>query len=149
MLPSDPQFLLESLSDSTIYMAYYTVAYMLQGGVEDGSVVGPLGIKADDMTDEVWDYVLGGGEFPTNSPVPRETADLKRREFLDFARVRLRSSGKDLNHNHLTFCIYNHAALFPEELWPRGMRANGHLMLNGAKMSKSTGNSLSLRQAVE
>lgn len=61
----------------------------------------------------------------------------------------LRSSGKDLINNHLTFCIYNHAALFPEELWPRAIRANGHLMLNGAKMSKSTGNSLSLRQAVE
>lgn len=148
-LPWDPQFLVESLSDSTIYMAYYTVAYMLQGGVEDGSVVGPLGIKADDMTDEVWDYVLGGGEFPTNSPVPREKADLMRREFLYFYPMDLRSSGKDLINNHLTFCIYNHAALFPEELWPRGMRANGHLMLNGAKMSKSTGNSLSLRQAVE
>merc|ERR1711939_116916 len=33
--------------------------------------------------------------------------------------------------------------------WPRAMRANGHLMLNGEKMSKSTGNSLTLRQAVE
>ena len=91
-LPWDPQFLVESLSDSTIYMAYYTVAYMLQGGVEDGSVVGPLGIKADDMTDEVWDYVLGGGEFPTNSPVPREKADLMRREFLYFYPMDLRLS---------------------------------------------------------
>ena len=29
-LPWDPQFLIESLSDSTIYMAYYTVAHILQ-----------------------------------------------------------------------------------------------------------------------
>ena len=28
-LPWDPQFLVESLSDSTIYMAYYTVAHYL------------------------------------------------------------------------------------------------------------------------
>lgn len=28
-LPWDPQFLVESLSDSTIYMAYYTVAHFL------------------------------------------------------------------------------------------------------------------------
>jgi leucyl-tRNA synthetase len=28
----DPQFLIESLSDSTIYMAYYTVAHLLQVG---------------------------------------------------------------------------------------------------------------------
>ena len=30
-LPWDPQWLIESLSDSTIYMAYYTVAHHLQG----------------------------------------------------------------------------------------------------------------------
>lgn len=31
-LPWDPQYLIESLSDSTIYMAYYTVAHVLQQG---------------------------------------------------------------------------------------------------------------------
>lgn len=31
-LPWDDTFLVESLSDSTIYMAYYTVAHLLQGG---------------------------------------------------------------------------------------------------------------------
>ena len=30
-LPWDEQYLIESLSDSTIYMAYYTVAHLLQG----------------------------------------------------------------------------------------------------------------------
>ena len=44
-LPWDEQYLIESLSDSTVYMAYYTVAYLLQGGVLDGSVPGPLNIK--------------------------------------------------------------------------------------------------------
>jgi leucyl-tRNA synthetase len=28
-LPFDKQFLIESLSDSTIYMSYYTISYML------------------------------------------------------------------------------------------------------------------------
>ncbi len=31
VLPWDPQFLVESLSDSTIYMSYYTVAQLLHG----------------------------------------------------------------------------------------------------------------------
>lgn len=31
VMPWDPQFLIESLSDSTIYMAYYTVAQLLHG----------------------------------------------------------------------------------------------------------------------
>ena len=30
-IPWDPTFMVESLSDSTIYMAYYTVAHLLQG----------------------------------------------------------------------------------------------------------------------
>jgi len=50
--------------------------------------------------------------------------------------------------NHLTFCVYNHAALFPEDKWPASMRTNGHLMLNGKKMSKSTGNSLTMKDSV-
>jgi leucyl-tRNA synthetase len=36
-LPWDKEFVIESLSDSTIYMAYYTIAHFLQGGVLDGS----------------------------------------------------------------------------------------------------------------
>ncbi len=30
-LPFDEQFLIESLSDSTIYFAFYTVSHLLQG----------------------------------------------------------------------------------------------------------------------
>lgn len=45
-LPWDEQWLIESLSDSTIYNAYYTVVQLLQGkGSLDGSVRGPLKIE--------------------------------------------------------------------------------------------------------
>lgn len=148
-LPWDPQFLVESLTDSTIYMSYYTVAYLLQGGFEDGSVVGPLGIKAEELTDEVWSYVLLDTPLPKSTTIPAEKLNILRREFRYFYPVDLRSSGKDLIPNHLTFCVYNHAAIFPEEHWPKAMRINGHLMLNGKKMSKSTGNSLTMRQSVQ
>lgn len=58
-------------------------------------------------------------------------------------------SGKDLIPNHLTFFIYNHVALFEKEHWPKAIRANGHLLLNGEKMSKSSGNFLTLRDAID
>lgn len=58
-------------------------------------------------------------------------------------------SGKDLINNHLIFFLYHHIALFNEPQWPRGIRVNGHLMLNGEKMSKSTGNFLTLRESVQ
>lgn len=147
-LPWDPVWLVESLSDSTIYMSYYTVANLLH---EDmwGRTPGPLGITPDQMTDEVWDYVLGTAQFPTNSQISKEKAAHLKYSFQYFYPLDLRSSGKDLVNNHLTFCIYIHAALFPEEHWPRSMRLNGHLLLNGKKMSKSTGNFLTLREAAD
>ncbi|PIO64231.1 hypothetical protein TELCIR_14149, partial [Teladorsagia circumcincta] len=72
-LPWDPQYLIESLSDSTIYNAYYTVAHMLQQGSLDGSIVGPAGIRADQMTDAVWDYIFLGNVYDSATmPVPEE-----------------------------------------------------------------------------
>ena len=146
-LPWDPQFLVESLSDSTIYMAYYTVAHILHAdmfGREKG--VGNIG--ADQMTDEVWDYIFCrrdlGDDVLSGSKIPKETLENMRREFEYFYPLDLRASGKDLIPNHLTFFLYIHLAIFPPEYWPRGVRANGHLMLNGEKMSKSTGNFMTL-----
>ncbi|KAJ7126518.1 hypothetical protein C8R43DRAFT_1028359 [Mycena crocata] len=147
-LPWDPQFLVESLSDSTIYMCYYTVAQLLHENSIDGSTPGPLGITPDQMTDEIWEYIFCDGPFPSPSPLPQEKADVMKYEFNYFYPLDIRSSAKDLVPNHLTFCLYNHVALFPEDKWPVSMRTNGHLLLNGKKMSKSTGNSLSLREAI-
>jgi leucyl-tRNA synthetase len=101
------------------------------------------------MTDEIWDYVFLRGPFPENSPLPRETADALKHEYEYFYPFDLRSSAKDLVPNNLTFMLYVHACLFPEDKWPLGMRLNGHLLLNGKKMSKSTGNSLTLKEAIE
>ncbi|KAJ2960466.1 hypothetical protein NQZ79_g4178 [Umbelopsis isabellina] len=148
-LPWDPQFLVESLSDSTIYMAYYTVAHMLHGGSLNGSSVGPAGITADQMTDEAWSYIFSLGDYTDKIPVPQSTLDKLKREYEYFYPLDVRVSGKDLVPNHLTFFLYNHTAIFPEDKWPRGVRVNGHLMLNREKMSKSTGNFLTLSEAIE
>lgn len=100
------------------------------------------------MTDEVWEYVLASGPYPKASTIPEKDLHTLRNSFSYFYPMDIRSSGKDLIPNHLTFAIYNHAAIFPENHWPLSMRANGHLMLNGKKMAKSTGNFLTMRQAV-
>ncbi|KAF9914119.1 cytosolic leucyl tRNA synthetase [Lobosporangium transversale] len=148
-LPWDHNFLIESLSDSTIYMAYYTIAALLQGGSIDGSVPGPLGIKAEQLTDQVFEYIMADGPLPTDSDIPKASLDKLRREFEYFYPLDIRTSGKELIPNHLTFALYNHVALFPKKYWPRSIRVNGHLMLNGDKMSKSTGNFMGLAEAVE
>ena len=151
-LPWDPKFLVESLSDSTIYMAYYTISYLLHSDIF-GTQPGVLSIKPSQMTDDVWDYVFCRRAF---SPLISETSGISkvdlermRAEFEYWYPLDMNSSGKDLIPNHLTFFLYIHLALFPPEYWPRSVRANGHLLLNGDKMSKSTGNFLTLSDAVK
>ncbi|XP_073932831.1 leucine--tRNA ligase, cytoplasmic isoform X1 [Castor canadensis] len=150
-LPWDEQWLIESLSDSTIYMAFYTVAHLLQGGHLSGQAESPLGIRPQQMTKEVWDYVFfKDAPFP-KTQIPKEKVDRLKEEFEFWYPVDLRTSGKDLIPNHLSYFLYNHVAVWPEQSdkWPVAVRANGHLLLNSEKMSKSTGNFLTLTQAVD
>uniref|UniRef100_A0A183BCG0 Leucine--tRNA ligase n=1 Tax=Echinostoma caproni TaxID=27848 RepID=A0A183BCG0_9TREM len=141
-LPWDEKWLIESLSDSTIYMAYYTVAHILQQGCLRGDKPGPFGINPEHMTPEVWDFIFLGEGDPSKIIEQQHkstlTVDLLkrlRREFLFWYPVDLRSSGKDLIPNHLTYYLYNHTAIWPNqpELWPRSVLANGHLLLNSSK----------------
>uniref|UniRef100_A0A3Q3X7W3 leucine--tRNA ligase n=1 Tax=Mola mola TaxID=94237 RepID=A0A3Q3X7W3_MOLML len=150
-LPWDEQWLIESLSDSTIYMAYYTVAHLLQGGVLNGQGTSPLGIKPQQMTKEVWDFIFfKTSPFP-KTDIPKEHLQKLRREFEYWYPVDVRVSGKDLVPNHLSYYLYNHVAMWPKDngKWPQAVRANGHLLLNSEKMSKSTGNFLTLTQAID
>lgn len=151
-LPWDQKWLIESLSDSTIYNAYYTVAHFLQGGTFRGDKENVLKIKPEDVTPEVWDYVFfKDAPLPKNTKITKQALDKMRQSFQFWYPVDLRVSGKDLIQNHLTFYIYNHCAIWPSEQdkWPKSIRANGHLMLNSAKMSKSDGNFLTLSEAVD
>lgn len=149
-LPWDPQYLIESLSDSTIYMAYYTVVHYLQSDIY-GKKQGLAQVSAEEMTDEAWNYV-----FFMDQPLPealKAKADVMakmKNEFQYWYPVDLRVSGKDLVPNHLTYFLYNHTAIWNNEpeKWPQSIRANGHLLLNSEKMAKSTGNFLTLKDAI-
>jgi leucyl-tRNA synthetase len=105
------------------------------------------------MKDEVWDYVFArrelSDEILKDSGISKETLASMRREFEYWYPLDMRVSGKDLIPNHLTFFLYIHLAIFPREYWPKGVRANGHLLLNGEKMSKSTGNFMTLEEMVK
>uniref|UniRef100_A0A915LWI6 leucine--tRNA ligase n=1 Tax=Meloidogyne javanica TaxID=6303 RepID=A0A915LWI6_MELJA len=152
-LPWDPKYLIESLSDSTIYNAYYTIAHLLQSDIF-GSKPGLLGLKPEQLNTHVWDYIfMGVGEYDKNKMggISLEALNKMRREFEYWYPVDMRVSGKDLLQNHLTFYLFNHVAIWRErpEMWPLGIRANGHALLNNEKMSKNTGNFLTLYEAIE
>ncbi|ODV88290.1 hypothetical protein CANARDRAFT_26445 [[Candida] arabinofermentans NRRL YB-2248] len=147
-IPWDKKYLVESLSDSTVYHSYFTISHLLHSDFY-GKEVGPLGITADQMTDDVWDYIFHRLDEYPECEISHDKLDLLRREFEYFYPLEESISGKDLIPNHLTFYIYCNVALFPKKFWPKGIRTNGHLMLNNAKMAKSTGNFMTLEQLVE
>lgn len=139
-IPFDERYLIESLSDSTIYMAYYTVAHLLQGDI-NGKQPGLLGIKASDLSDDVWNYVFLKREYKPCG-VPEHKLKQMRESFEYWYPMDLRCSGKDLIKNHLTMSLFVHAAIWEgqPEKWPRGFYCNGYIQIDGDKMSKSTGN---------
>jgi len=137
-LPWDRSWVIESLSDSTIYMAFYTVAHKIRS----------YGLKPEQLTEEFWDYVFLGEGDPSSLEIPREVLEDLRSEFLYWYPLDNRHSGKDLVQNHLTFMVFNHVAIFPEGLWPRRVVVNGHVLVEGEKMSKSKGNFVPLRRAL-
>lgn len=144
-LPWDDSQYIESLSDSTIYMAYYTIAHYLQNAEN-------YGIDVNAVDDAFFDYIFYGKgnpeEIARRVGTTKDVIEAMRREFEYWYPVDLRSTGKDLLQNHVTFSIFHHAAIFPGK-HIRRWTANGWVLLNGQKMSKSSGNFITIIQAQE
>jgi len=142
-LPWSPGWIVETLSDSTVYMAFYTIVKHIR----------QYGIRPEQLTKEVFDYVfLGKGDLKRtaeNSGIEPAVLREMREEFTYWYPVDLRVSAKELVPNHLSFFIFQHTALFPKKYWPRCVGVNGMLRIEGEKMSKSRGNFLTLRDAVD
>ncbi|MCX6777609.1 MAG: leucine--tRNA ligase [Candidatus Micrarchaeota archaeon] len=160
--PFDETKMIEALSDSTVYMAFYTIAHLLD--------------KNEKLTEEQLDYVFlgkgkgkgggkekgdakrGAGSGEANARKGKgvmggdaelnERLEKMREEFLYWYPLDSSHSAGDLVHNHLTFFIFNHVAVFPREKWPKQIATNGFVLMEGSKMSKSMGNILPLRTAV-
>ena len=141
-LPWDTEWVIESLSDSTVYMAYYTIIRHIK----------EYKIQSSQLTDDVFDHIfLGIGnaiEIAKKVNLDVKVLEQMRKEFLYFYPLDSRHSGRDLVPNHLTFMIFNHTAIFSEDLWPRQIAINGSVMMKGVKMSKSFGNIIPLREAL-
>jgi len=152
-LPWDPAWVIESLSDSTIYMAYYTISNHLQGidNLNGDSNKSPDQIHPKDLTPEVFDFIYLNKAFPDNCKISEDKLKSMQDEFRYWYPMTLRISGKDLISNHLTMALFNHAAIWEDEpeLWPRGYYCNGHVQVDAQKMSKSKGNFLMMNDTVE
>jgi leucyl-tRNA synthetase len=141
-LPWAKEWIIEPLSDSTIYMVFYMISKYINEGVLD----------PNKLNDTFFDYVvLGKGNV---EQVSKETGiDINlieriRKDILYWYPVDMRVSGKDLLSNHLAFFIFHHVALFEKNMWPRGIAANGFVTINGQRLSKSKGIIVTISDAV-
>ena len=134
-LPWDDQWLIEPLTDSTIYMSYYSIAKYLRD------------MNPDDLNRAFFDKVLldkDSGEITVPEDKVKEIQD----EFNYWYPLDWRLSAKDLVGNHLSFLMFHHSAIYPEDKWPRGTVVFGMGLLEGNKMSSSKGNVILLKDAI-
>jgi leucyl-tRNA synthetase len=133
-LPWDDEFVIEPLSDSTIYMAYYTIAHRLQD------------VPVEALDRDFFDALFYGADAVDD---PDERALSLREEWDYWYPVDVRCSANDLISNHLTFFLYHHAELFDEANWPEGITVMGMGLLEGEKMSSSKGHVVLPSEAIE
>ncbi len=140
-LPFDEQFVVEPLSDSTIYMAFYTIKHL----IED--------LDPESLTKSFFDYVFKGKgpvkEVSQETEVSVEKLREVRDSFEYWYPLDWRTSANELVQNHLTFFMFHHAALFDRQYWPEGIATWGMGLLEGRKMSSSKGHVILADSAIE
>jgi leucyl-tRNA synthetase len=142
-LPWDKEWIVETLSDSTVYMAFYTIS----------KFVNQEKLSPESLTPEVCDYIFLGKGNPASlakaAKMKEKLLKEMRSEFAYWYPLNIRQSAKELIPNHLTFCAFHHTALFPEKMWPTGFSVNGMIQLEGKKMSKTRGNFITWHTALK
>ncbi len=133
-LPFNNEWIIESLSDSTIYMAFYTLI----------KPVREYGLKPEQLTETFFDFVLQGRGTATEAAASAlTTPDVVgaiRKEFLYWYPNNLRHTAIAHISNHLSFFVFAHTAIFGREHWPKAISLNELVISEGTKMSKSKGN---------
>ncbi len=130
-LPWDESEIIDSLSDSTIYTAFYTISHKLKNA-----------------NDKLFDYVfLGLGNPEDIKDISKDEVEELRKEYNYWYPVDSRHSGRDLIQNHIPYYIYNHLEVLGK--LPRQIVINGFVRVGGKKMSKSFRNVYPLSKAIK
>ena len=139
-LPQDTEWVIESLSDSTIYQMLYLVY----------GIISREKITSEKLTSEVFDFVmLRRGqvtEVSGGSGISEEVLNEMQAQVTYWKSFDLRYTGGTHLSNHLSFLIYHYSLIFDQEYWPKKVAVGGMLIRDGHKISKSKGNGLPLVQ---
>ncbi len=142
-LPWDKKWIIEAISDSTLYPAYYVVSKHVNAGH----------IKPEQMIPEFFDYVfLGDGDVEEISKKTGIEVDVLkeiREDFLYWYPLDINLGGKEHMTVHFPVFLMNHVAILNKEHWPRGIFVNWYIMMSGGKISKSKGGAVPIPDAAE
>jgi len=131
--PFDENWIVEPISDSTLYPAYYIVSKFINNNT----------ISMHDLTEEFFDYVfLGIGEGKKKWKTIRE-------EFEYFYPLDINLGGKEHQTVHFPVFIMNHIGILPADKWPKGILVNWWVTGKGGKISKSKGGAEPIPNAME
>ncbi|MFW5705103.1 MAG: leucine--tRNA ligase [Nanoarchaeota archaeon] len=133
-LPFDKEWVIESLSDSTIYQMFYLISNTLTKNK----------ISAEKLSIEFFDYVLLGKGNSTmiaeESEIDLKLIEEMRSQVEYFKNINCRYTAGTHMSNHLSFLIYHYGLIFPKENWPTNITVGGLMIREGSKISKSKGN---------
>jgi leucyl-tRNA synthetase len=123
--PYKKDWIIEPISDSTLYPAYYIIS----------PYVNQKKISVQEMTDEFFTYVFLGIGSPKH-----ETWKKIREDFEYWYPVDINLGGKEHKTVHFPVYIMNHVALLPEQKRPQGIFVHWWVTQKGKeKISKSKG----------
>lgn len=133
-LPFDKDWVIEALSDSTIYQMFYLMSKTIYK--ED--------IPAEKLTLELFDYVLLGKGDISKLDIDKKLIEEMRAQVKYWKSFDLRYTAAPHMSNHLSFLIYHYGLIFEKEYWPKCITIGGLLIKDGEKISKSKGNGIPL-----
>jgi leucyl-tRNA synthetase len=131
--PYDQKWIIEAISDSTLYPIYYLVSHYYNSGQ----------LTLDQMSEEFFDHVfLGKGDVNVVSQgtgVSVELLERIRKDVFYWYPLDINLGGKEHMTVHFPAFLKNHMAILPEQLWPRGVFVNWYVTGKMGKISKSKG----------
>ncbi|MCD6478503.1 MAG: leucine--tRNA ligase [Candidatus Diapherotrites archaeon] len=139
--PWQKDLVLEPLADSTIYMAYFTIAHLIKK------------VPAEKLEEEVFDYIFlnkgSASELAKKYGIDERLLKEMRESFDYWYPLAYNASAIELIPNHMSFSIFQHAAIFPPEKRQLGTLNLGMVVLEGRKMSSSKGNVILINDLCE
>ena len=141
--PFDEKWIIEAISDSTLYPLYYIISLY----VNDGR------ISSDNMTEEFFDHVaLGKGDIKKVSEstgIPEDILKEIRDDILYWYPLDVNLGGKEHMTVHFPAFLFNHRAILPDDMQPKGIIVNWYITGKKNKISKSKGGAQPIPGAAE